>query len=1126
MKKATAIVLAAALGLSMVSGCGKQPGANVVPAGYQTVYPEKISGNLHNPGNGWVALEEPFYTGLADLGGTGDIPMVDNIGIQTSWFLIEREEGVFDWDPIDDVFDYWTGKNKRFNLRITVDCTFVPDTYQACPQWLIDKYQIPTKRYEAHGQNPLGYYDAVDVSNEHYLVYLDKFLAALNDYIADKPAVESIDLLGYGIWGEWHSGFDYGTYERRHDVLANVIDHWVEAFDLSGRFLSLCSAWEYRTGNLSPEVSIYQNPAYEDYVYWSSFDYGMRQEGVGFRRNGGAGVLMYNYDERLHSDYIRSGKRQPLMAEYFSNIDEQLTPNPSFTPMEGINDILFKLRPNGSTVVGWANVNVQDAYDKGAGYIYARGNEKFGYRLAVDKATFPQALKAGGKFQLMTQFSNSGVGRYWFDCPLKVSLRQDGEEKFSFVNSDINLKGILNGETVNLYTTFDLPGSLAQGSYEVAVSLVDPTTEKPAIALGNGGEDGDRVYVLGSVTVDGTSVPVGSLATKLSYGALKNFALKANTTYELSFAYTPGMALEDFQFGNYDGYVVCAESEKGGPEATVGYQKWQDVSGETTNKTVRFTTKNYDDYRVSFASDNYGSLTVGDVWLSEVSGAYDGFESGKIEGDWRGNDYAYFDASAIDGSYAVMVESDEKGNAYGLSSRNLAAGVHTLTFDSKATVNTGNGGYFFLNKGTSEEASKPVFEWYERPDSERKQFTVTFIAEEGERLWFGVCNRGAYLVDNLILTREAEGAVLVGSDLPEEPNVLPEVAGGFGVTEGFESGSFARSSMTRGTNRWGTMTKDPAEVITGDCSFKGQVEYSVAGSSWEWIPFLFSSPKYTAMQTGSAYRLTFRYKVLSRYDGVGADGQSPFFYVLARPNQLGMEYQCDQGLYKFGANDPIGRVCEASVDFYFDVVPYLYQGVTVDGVFDDYIFQFGMYLYSEIIIDDVKIEALSDRPAYEMGSVMDFEKGGLVGSGFYQHLETAYGELVRDGIAGASLKIANTHWGGQVGDAYEWANNVSTIPSAVVFAKHASYRVTFDYRVLEATPPGSVGFQIFAQGRGDYAADRVLGVQRFGAGETAGSGGKVTFTFTTKEREDYVLIFGLQRTGACLIDNVRIEALP
>ena len=102
-------------------GCAKSIPQNKTQAGYVNVYPEKITGNLHNPGMGWVSLEEPMYTGLADIGGCGDIPMVDCIGIQTSWALIEKEEGVYDWSAVDDVFDYWTPKGKRFNIRITVD---------------------------------------------------------------------------------------------------------------------------------------------------------------------------------------------------------------------------------------------------------------------------------------------------------------------------------------------------------------------------------------------------------------------------------------------------------------------------------------------------------------------------------------------------------------------------------------------------------------------------------------------------------------------------------------------------------------------------------------------------------------------------------------------------------------------------------------------------------------------------------------------------------------------------------------------------------------------------------------------------------------------------------------------
>ena len=77
-------------------------------SGYQTAYPTKVKGALHNVGMGWNALEEQTELGKMNLGHDGTLPEVDTIGIQTSWDIIEKEEGVFDWSLIDETIQYWT----------------------------------------------------------------------------------------------------------------------------------------------------------------------------------------------------------------------------------------------------------------------------------------------------------------------------------------------------------------------------------------------------------------------------------------------------------------------------------------------------------------------------------------------------------------------------------------------------------------------------------------------------------------------------------------------------------------------------------------------------------------------------------------------------------------------------------------------------------------------------------------------------------------------------------------------------------------------------------------------------------------------------------------------------------
>ena len=60
---------------------------------YQTVFIDKISGKLDNPGMGWSITENNYYLGQMDGGTTGDYEGIDAINFTATWASMEKEEG-------------------------------------------------------------------------------------------------------------------------------------------------------------------------------------------------------------------------------------------------------------------------------------------------------------------------------------------------------------------------------------------------------------------------------------------------------------------------------------------------------------------------------------------------------------------------------------------------------------------------------------------------------------------------------------------------------------------------------------------------------------------------------------------------------------------------------------------------------------------------------------------------------------------------------------------------------------------------------------------------------------------------------------------------------------------------
>jgi hypothetical protein len=909
---------------------------------YQYIYPEKLSGNLNNPGMGWVALEEPTYGGHPDMGTSGDLPEVNNISLSTSWALIEVEEGVYDWTLLDQIIDYYTALDKRINFRIATDTLMLPNTYNGTPQWLFDKYNIPFEMHNYTDPGPVQIYKVVDTRNEDYRRHLSLFLEALAEKYADNDMIDVVEIRGWGNWGEWHSGYEYPTMENRMNSLQDIIDRYIDAFADTNKLLVLSAAWD-------PMHMPYDS--YEDYYEWSAFDYLMRIDNATFRRDSGGNLLNYPTDERLLSDFFRSGKRLPLLGEYASGIGQAYNESFGFDLIGGIDDILFKMRPNYSTVLGWVNSAVAQIVDDGNSELMQRANEKLGYRLAVDMARIPKEAKQDSTMELMFSFSNSAVGRFWYDFPLKISLiNDDGTEAYSYIEDNFDARTFVLGEVTNVYSQLNIPASLEDGEYTLAVSIVDDQG-RPAVRLGMAKEIEDSmIYELGEINIGSHKKTPGKIQQEIEFSEVNTFKFKPKTTYAITFDYTPHFDLANYRFADTNGYVFALTSERGGIGSTVGYLKWQDVSGESGTKTIYVTTQDQKDYALNIVSEGYGIIDVHKISIEEVNGYYEHFEGY----DFTDLDSLYLPVNSkvaeivtentLAGASSIKVTSNTKGdqealkfdtNVYALKPNTN----YTVSFKFESTSLTGKGGYMFLNLIDEESSERSrIGEWYERMDRGITTHTYNFTTGSGikQTIAWGMKNGGQYNIDDIILIQHQDGIITTSPDYLHLENVRPDLdITPMGQVEGFEALSFNETGFDWGQFGWGQMTYSPAYVISGNSSLMGMIEIEALHN--EWFEFARSKTSIYDLQPNETYNVQFSYRILKN------PVQDGFFYVFMRDLSVGIA--SDVGFFQIPAATSADLGTVKTVSF----------SVTTKN-YENYQFIFGMHMIGQIVIDDVVIE--------------------------------------------------------------------------------------------------------------------------------------------------------------------------
>ena len=230
LKRTGLAILVIAMSLLFIfQGCStKTDGVtNVVPEGYVRNFPVYDDAYFANPNMGWIYYENAMkyvYENASLMTAEDRLGYFDewnerlgeectDVAVMSAWGQIEGSaEGVYDWTYYDEAINYWTSKGKSIHLRFCTDNLLFMGVSSPAPQWLSTEYGVPFMEKQYEGVK--CYYP--DYNNEIYQEKLGNFLLVFADRYKSNPNIKSVDLRGYGLWGEWHSGYNYNTLEEKY----------------------------------------------------------------------------------------------------------------------------------------------------------------------------------------------------------------------------------------------------------------------------------------------------------------------------------------------------------------------------------------------------------------------------------------------------------------------------------------------------------------------------------------------------------------------------------------------------------------------------------------------------------------------------------------------------------------------------------------------------------------------------------------------------------------------------------------------------------------------------------------------------------------------------------------------
>jgi hypothetical protein len=463
---------------------------------------------LHNPDMGWVVYEN--YPLDSRPGGSSTLlalpdetfAVVDAVAIMFSWQDIETRAGEFDFTKTDFAYDYWKKRGKQIQLRLSTESLLwwnraSPPSGKGVPDYVLDKLPADHKQTRAMEGIP---YDVVDARDPYYLDRLERFLTAVADHFDKDRPVTLIDLRGFGVWGEWHSGYRYATLDDRHAALAGVIDCYAKCF--KDHWLALSYSYdpdgpkEFYAGPTKGFDPAFTK-GYDGFLRYSAFDHALTVPNVTFRRDGAGGAVHSN-ERKLNETAFATLTRGPMFCEFLGGYAQSKRGKPG-TVESKIDDAL-SLHPNYVNLLGWQGGDARD-FMKERPDLIELGLRTMGYRLLPTRVSYPTSIRTNAPFHIESDWTNSAVGRAMRDYTLRLTLADDAGK--TLTTTDAGKTGCdkwLKGQTYPL--AHDVTFKNAKpGRYTLRLSLIDPKTDQPiALPLAEG--DDHHTYPLGPFIID------------------------------------------------------------------------------------------------------------------------------------------------------------------------------------------------------------------------------------------------------------------------------------------------------------------------------------------------------------------------------------------------------------------------------------------------------------------------------------------------------------------------------------------------------------------------------------------------------------------------------------------------
>jgi hypothetical protein len=433
--------------------------------------PQATDELLANPGMGWQTFHR-FADEDKNLEG---LPS-GSAYFRFYWREIEPKEGAIDFTRFDELLAHAHRAGQKLAFRIM--CTG-SGQYMDAPAWLKEQ---GCRGFEFQYGGSKHW--VPDFADERFQTAHFRLIRDLGARYDGYPDLDLVDIGSVGLWGEWHMSDTHleGSDERvpLPDVALRlkIIDEWCRGFPKTSKVILIGSeegmsqaiakgcGWRADClgdmGGFSKTWNHMQNFYLQQLQKTGSEDV-WKTGPVAFEscwdmrkwKDAGWDIhYIFDYALNCHASYVNN-KSAPIPAGTRQEIERFL--------------------------------------------------RKLGYRLVIRELEHPESVAGNAELPVKIELENVGVAPPYRDYRLALRLRSDGTGKGAQNARQVVARGeSIRGWLPGAHKTelkVKAPSDELGGSYELAIGIVDPNNNTPAVRLAIGGRDAEGWYSLSKVLV-------------------------------------------------------------------------------------------------------------------------------------------------------------------------------------------------------------------------------------------------------------------------------------------------------------------------------------------------------------------------------------------------------------------------------------------------------------------------------------------------------------------------------------------------------------------------------------------------------------------------------------------------